>query len=212
MVRPLAGPVGARRPGSAFTREAAHRMLRLLHTADVHLGARHADLGDAAARPARAPVRRLQGERGPRDRGEGRPVPRGRRPVRLQRPAPPLRGARGRGARPPRARRGSAPSSSRAPTTSTTARRSTAPTTSPRWRARARQDDLVTVLTPDHPWIHLQALDASSTGRCFPTKRAPYSPLRDLAALEVPARRPGRSASSTPRSRSRAGRTTTRSW
>src|SRR5262249_40899609 len=26
----------------------ANRMLRLLHTADVHLGARHADLGDAA--------------------------------------------------------------------------------------------------------------------------------------------------------------------
>src|SRR5215510_10430553 len=25
-----------------------HRMLRLLHTADVHLGARHADLGEAA--------------------------------------------------------------------------------------------------------------------------------------------------------------------
>src|SRR4249919_3835255 len=30
-------------------REAAARMLRLLHTADVHLGARHADLGDAAS-------------------------------------------------------------------------------------------------------------------------------------------------------------------
>jgi len=29
--------------------EAAHRMLRILHTADVHLGARHADLGDAAS-------------------------------------------------------------------------------------------------------------------------------------------------------------------
>src|SRR3954470_10500369 len=27
----------------------SNRMLRLLHTADVHLGARHADLGDAAA-------------------------------------------------------------------------------------------------------------------------------------------------------------------
>src|SRR3954467_9845655 len=40
---------GIRRLPAGEDREAAARMLRLLHTADVHLGARHADLGDAAA-------------------------------------------------------------------------------------------------------------------------------------------------------------------
>jgi DNA repair exonuclease SbcCD nuclease subunit len=48
-------------------------------------------------------------------------------------------------------------------------------------------EEMVTVLTPDHPWIHLAALDAIVHGPCFPTKRAPYSPLHDLAAVETPA-------------------------
>ena len=43
-------------------------------------------------------------------------------------------------------------------------------------------DDLVTILTPDQPSIHLPALDAVIYGPVFATKRAPYSPLRDLAA------------------------------
>ena len=47
-VRPPAGPGRVRSPRSDRGRQ-PHRMLRLLHTADVHLGARHADLGDAAA-------------------------------------------------------------------------------------------------------------------------------------------------------------------
>ena len=40
-------------------------------------------------------------------------------------------------------------------------------------------DDLVTVLDPDRAFIHLPALDAVVHGRVFPTKRAPHSPLRD---------------------------------
>ena len=40
--------------------------------------------------------------------------------------------------------------------------------------------DLVTVLDPDHPEAHLKALDMIVHGRCFATKRAPYSPLKDL--------------------------------
>lgn len=40
--------------------------------------------------------------------------------------------------------------------------------------------DLVTVLDPDHPEVHLKALDMIVHGRCFATKRAPYSPLKDL--------------------------------
>ncbi len=131
-------PAGPGRSARRTDREAAARMLRLLHTADVHLGARHADLGDAAATQRErqfaafvATVDLAIAEtRGPR--------PRRRRPVRLQRPAAPLRGTGRPRARPPRRRRGSARSSSRAPTTSTTAPRSTAPTTSRRWPARRR--------------------------------------------------------------------------
>ena len=42
-------------------------------------------------------------------------------------------------------------------------------------------DDLVTILTPERPSVHLKACDAVIHGPVFPTKRAPYSPLRDLA-------------------------------
>ena len=41
-------------------------------------------------------------------------------------------------------------------------------------------DDLVTVLTPDRPSIHLKSCDVVVHGQVFATKRAPHSPLRDL--------------------------------
>ena len=41
-------------------------------------------------------------------------------------------------------------------------------------------DDLVTVLTPERPSVHLAACDVVIHGPVFATKRAPYSPLRDL--------------------------------
>jgi DNA repair exonuclease SbcCD nuclease subunit len=40
--------------------------------------------------------------------------------------------------------------------------------------------DLVTVLTPERPDVHLAACDAMIHARVFDTKRAPQSPLRDL--------------------------------
>lgn len=43
-------------------------------------------------------------------------------------------------------------------------------------------DDLVTVLDPDHPSVHLATCDVVVFGPVFATKRAPYSPLRDLDA------------------------------
>jgi DNA repair exonuclease SbcCD nuclease subunit len=43
-------------------------------------------------------------------------------------------------------------------------------------------DDLVTVLTPDRPDVHLGAIDAVVFGRVFPTARAPHSPLEGLDA------------------------------
>jgi exonuclease SbcD len=41
-------------------------------------------------------------------------------------------------------------------------------------------DDFVTVLSPDRSDVHLEACDVVVHGPCFPTKRAPHSPLRDL--------------------------------
>jgi exonuclease SbcD len=43
-------------------------------------------------------------------------------------------------------------------------------------------DDLVTVLTPEQPSIHLTACDVIVHGQVFATKRAPHSPLRDMDA------------------------------
>ena len=49
-------------------------------------------------------------------------------------------------------------------------------------------EPMVTVLDPDHPSIHLAALDTVVHGRVFATKRAPHSPLLDLASDVVAAR------------------------
>jgi DNA repair exonuclease SbcCD nuclease subunit len=46
--------------------------------------------------------------------------------------------------------------------------------------AGAVGSDLVTVLDPAHPEVHLKPLDLIVHGRCFATKRAPHSPLRDV--------------------------------
>jgi len=43
-------------------------------------------------------------------------------------------------------------------------------------------DGLITVLDPDHPFVHLPTIDALVVGPVFETKRAPHSPLRDVAA------------------------------
>ena len=47
-------------------------------------------------------------------------------------------------------------------------------------------EELVIVLTPERPWIHFAAIDAVVHGPVFETKRAPHSPLRGLAAVETP--------------------------
>lgn len=50
--------------------------------------------------------------------------------------------------------------------------------------AGAVGSDLVTVLDPEHPDVHLQALDVVVHGPCFATKRAPRSPLEGLDAAK----------------------------
>jgi DNA repair exonuclease SbcCD nuclease subunit len=51
-----------------------------------------------------------------------------------------------------------------------------------------RDDDWVTILTPETPSIHIPACDAVVHGPVFGTKKAPHSPLRDLAADVATAR------------------------
>jgi DNA repair exonuclease SbcCD nuclease subunit len=48
-------------------------------------------------------------------------------------------------------------------------------------------DDFVTVLNPDRPSVHLAACDVVVHGTVFATKRAPHSPLRDIVAGVDPA-------------------------
>ncbi len=159
-------------------------MLRLLHTADVHLGARHADLGDAAiaqrerqfaafsasvdlALAEKVDLFLVAGDLFDSNVQPGRSV---------QRVAAEL-------ARLARARIRSV----LIPGTHDVYDRSSV------YRAfdlaalaGAGPDDMVTVLTPDRPWIHLPALDVVVHGPVFATKRAPHSPLKDLASVAVP--------------------------
>ncbi len=46
-------------------------------------------------------------------------------------------------------------------------------------------DEMVTVLDPDHPWIHLASLDAIVMAQIFATKRAPHSPLLGMGGPQA---------------------------
>lgn len=46
-------------------------------------------------------------------------------------------------------------------------------------------DEMVTVLDPDHPWIHLATLDAVVMAQIFATKRAPHSPLLGMGGAQA---------------------------
>jgi exonuclease SbcD len=48
-------------------------------------------------------------------------------------------------------------------------------------------DGMITVLDPEHALVHLAPLDLVVHGRVFATKRAPHSPLQDLAAATAAA-------------------------
>jgi len=160
-------------------------MLRLLHTADVHLGARHADLGDAAAAQRerqfaafKASVDLAISEQVDLFLVAGDLFDSNVQPKRsVERVAAEL----GRLAK-ARIRSVLVPGTHDVYDRSSVYRAYDIATLA----GSRPQDELIVVLTPDHPWIHLQALDVVVHGPCFPTKRAPYSPLRDLAALEVP--------------------------
>jgi DNA repair exonuclease SbcCD nuclease subunit len=155
-------------------------MLRLLHTADVHLGARHADLGEAATAQRerqfaafKAAIDLAIEEKVDLFLVAGDLFDSNTQPRRsVERVAAEL------------ARLGAA-----------TIRAVVIPGThdcydrSSIYRSydlkamagSTPDDDLVTVMTPDEPALSLPALDAVIHAVVFPTKRAPYSPLRDLA-------------------------------
>ena len=156
-------------------------MLRIIHTADVHLGARHDDLGDQAAaqreRQFAAFVAAIDLALAEKvdlflvagDLFDSNVQPRRsveRVAAQLQR----LAGAKIR--------------TVIAPGTHDTYDRSSI------YRAydlkalagSTQDDDLVTVATPERPAIHLAACDVVVHAPVFATKRAPHSPLRDLDA------------------------------
>ena len=160
-------------------------MLRLLHTADVHLGARHADLGDTAAAQRErqfaafaASVDLALAERVDLFLVAGDLFDSNVQPRRsVERVAAEL-------ARLVRSRVRTV----LIPGTHDVYDRSSV------YRAydlaalagASPGDDLLTVLTPERPWVHIGACDVVIHGPVFPTKRAPHSPLRDLASVRTP--------------------------
>jgi exonuclease SbcD len=155
-------------------------MLRLLHTADVHLGARHADLGDqAAAQRERqyaafvAAVDLALSERVDLFLIAGDLFDSNVQPRRsVERAAAQLRRlveARIRTVLIPG-------------THDVYDRSSIYRTYDLSAMSGGIGTDLVTVLDPDHTEVHLPALDVVVHGRCFSTKRAPESPLLNFDA------------------------------
>jgi exonuclease SbcD len=165
--------------------EAARRMLRLLHTADVHLGARHADMGEAASAQRerqfdafRASVDLALAEKVDLFLIAGDLFDSNTQPRRsVERVAAEL----GRLAK-ARIRMVLVPGTHDVYDRSSVYRAYDLAAMA----GTKAGDGMVTLLTPDHAWVHLAQLDAVVHGPVFPTKRAPYSPLRDLAAVVTP--------------------------
>ena len=153
-------------------------MLRLLHTADVHLGARHADLGDRAATQRerqfaafvatidlalaeKVDLVLIAGDLFDSNVQPKRSVERA--VAQLQRLVE------------ARIRIVIAPGTHDVYDRASIYRAYDLPA-----MAGSVGSDLVTVLDPDHPDVHLKSLDVVVHGRCFATKRAPHSPLDGL--------------------------------
>jgi exonuclease SbcD len=160
-------------------------MLRLLHTADVHLGARHADLGEQAAAQRE---RQFAAFKATVDMAIAEPVDlvliagdlfdsnvQPRRSV--ERVAAELRRLVEA-----RIRTVLIPGTHDVYDRASIYRSYDLPAL-----AGAVGSDLLTILTPDRPLVALKALDVVVHGTVFATKRAPHSPLRDLVAGTDPA-------------------------
>jgi DNA repair exonuclease SbcCD nuclease subunit len=154
-------------------------MLRLLHTADVHLGARHTDLGEqAAAQRERqfaafaAAVDLAIAEKVDVFLIAGDLFDSNTQPRRsVERVAAELRRLVAS-----RVRTVIIPGTHDVYDRSSLYRVHDLPALA----GSGEDDDLVTVLTPDRPSVHLATCDVIVHGQVFATKRAPHSPLRDL--------------------------------
>ncbi len=160
-------------------------MLRLIHTADVHLGARHTDLGDAAASQRgrqfaafRASVDLALAEKVDLFLVAGDLFDSNVQPRRS------VEGVAAELARLAQARIRSVliPGTHDVYDRSSVYRAYDLPALA----GTRPAEEMVTVLTPERPWVHFAALDAVVHGPVFATKRAPHSPLLDLAAVETP--------------------------
>ncbi len=153
-------------------------MLRLLHTADVHLGARHADLGDRAATQRErqfvafvATIDLALAEKVDLVLIAGDLFDSNVQPRRsVERAA-----AQFKRLVDARIRSVIVPGTHDVYDRASIYRAYDLPAL-----AGAVGSDLVTVLDPDHPEVHLEPLDLIVHGRCFGTKRAPHSPLQGL--------------------------------
>jgi DNA repair exonuclease SbcCD nuclease subunit len=153
-------------------------VLRLLHTADVHLGARHADLGDRAATQRErqfaafvATIDLALGEKVDLVLIAGDLFDSNVQPKRsVERAASQLQRLVDA-----RIRLVIAPGTHDVYDRASIYRAYDLPA-----MAGAVGSDLATVLDPDHPDVHLKSLDVVVHGRCFATKRAPHSPLQGL--------------------------------
>jgi DNA repair protein SbcD/Mre11 len=154
-------------------------MLRLLHTADVHLGARHADLGDQAAAQRerqfaafQATVDLALAEKVDVVLVAGDLFDSNTQPRRsVERVAAELKRLADAKVR-----------TVIIPGTHDVYDRASLYRVHdlPALAGSGPDDDLVTVLTPERPSVHLKACDVIVHGPVFATKRAPHSPLRDL--------------------------------
>lgn len=156
-------------------------MLRLLHTADVHLGARHTDLGDAAAAQRErqfaafaATIDLALAEKVDVVLIAGDLFDSNVQPKRsVERTAAEI--ARLAAAK---VRTVIVPGTHDVYDRASIYRAYDLPTLA----GNPPGGDLVTVLTPDHPDVHISSCDVVVYGRVFATKRAPHSPLRDFSA------------------------------
>jgi exonuclease SbcD len=161
--------------------EPHHRMLRLIHTADVHLGARHDDLGEQAAAQRerqfaafKAAVDLALAEKVDLFLIAGDLFDSNVQPRRsVERVAAELKRLAGA-----RIRTIIIPGTHDVFDKASIYRAYDLPALA----GNGPTEDLVTVLDPDHPSIHLASCDVVVFGPVFATKRAPHSPLRDLDA------------------------------
>src|SRR5512141_1494090 len=159
--------------------EPHHRMLRLIHTADVHLGARHDDLGEQAAAQRerqfaafKAAVDLALAEKVDLLLIAGDLFDSNVQPRRsVERVAAELKRLAGG-----RIRTVIIPGTHDVYDKASIYRAYDLAALA----GNGPTDDLVTVLDPDHPSVHLATCDVVVFGPVFATKRAPHSPLRDL--------------------------------